>query len=252
LFYKLNAHSQNVQFNGNINGGIEVESTKDSLRLSPVWHAGLDIYKKSQCLRLYLKQDNIPYSLPFDTSTTITPPLFDNYIYGGLEYLLHSENAQILFGYQYLSDIQTISITNAWPSGTAPYNQSRSTFIIAPASGRWNGFALSGSGCFSDRKPFIKATSRLSYIFHPLSTNEYVDINAGFEYWSERDPISFAGRTDWNKSFYNLDLEITAHILSFRLFYKVDNILNRRFAYVPGYPNSGLTFRWGFNWFIQR
>lgn len=252
LFYNFNAHKNDVQFKGIINGGIEIESAGDSTALSPVWHAGLDVYNKSQSLRLYLKQDNIPYSLLFDTSNTITPQLFDNYICGGLEYLLHSKNAQILLGYQYLSDIQKISITNAWPSGIPPYNQSRSTFIIAPASGRWNGFALSGSGCFSDQKPFIKATSHLSYIFHPLSTSEFVDINAGFEYWSERDPISFAGRTDWNKSFYNLDLEITAHIKSFRLFYKVDNILNRKFAYTPGYNSSGLTFRWGFNWFIQR
>jgi hypothetical protein len=252
LFYKFNAHNNDCQFKGNIDGGVAIESTKDSFALSPVWHAGLDIYNNSQRLRFYLKQDNIPYSLPFDTSNTTEPPLFDNYIGGGLEYLLHSDKAQILLGYQYLSDIQKISITNAWPSGIPPYNQSHSTFIIAPSSGRWNGFALSGSGCFSDQKPFIKATSRLSYIFHPLSTSEFIDINAGFEYWSERDPITFAGRTDWNKSFYNLDLEITAHIMSFRLFYKVDNILNRNFAYVPGYYNSGLTFRWGFNWFIQR
>lgn len=252
LFYKFNAQSNGVQFKGNIDGGIEVESTKDSLNLSPVWNAGFDIYNKSQCLRLYLKQDNIPYSLPFDTLDTITPPLFDNYTCGGLEYLLHSKNAQILLGYQFLSHIEEISIKKAWPAGMAPYNQSRHTFIISPATGRWNGFALSGSGCFSDQKPVIKATSRLSYIFHPLSTSEFVDINAGVEYWSERDTGTFAGRNDWYKSFYNLDLEITAHIKSFRIFYKVDNIFNRRFAYVPGYTSSGLTFRWGFNWFIQR
>jgi hypothetical protein len=252
LFYNFYTHRNDLQFKANFNGGIEIESTGDSTGLSPVWHAGFDIYNKSQHLRLYLKQDNIPYSLPFDTLNTVIPPLFDNYMSGGLEYLLHSEKGQILLGYQYLSTINKISVNNAWPSGIPPYNQPHSTFIIAPASGRWNGLALSGSGNFSDKKPFIKTTSRLSYIFHPLSTSEFIDINAGFEYWSERDPISFAGRTDWNKAFYNVDLEIAAHIMSFRLFYKVDNILNRKFAYVPGYYSSGLTFRWGFNWFIQR
>jgi hypothetical protein len=252
LFYRLNIPGNDHQIHAVFNGGINIESNEDSLALCPVWHAGIDFVSKHQQIRAYLKQDNIPYSVPFDSSNEERAALLDNYSMGGIEYLLQSKKAQLLLGYQYLSNVSRISISNAWAEGILPYEQPRSVFIIAPAFGRWNGFALSGSGSFSDEKPYIKAKSQLSYVFHPLSTNEFVDVNVGFEYWSEREPVTFADRSDWNKEIYNLNLEISAHILSFRLFYKVDNILNRKFAYIPGYYSSGLTFRWGFNWFIQR
>ncbi len=252
LFYKLNYSFYSLQLHTEINGGIQTELCGDSLSILPAWHAGMDLVGKKQHIRAYLKQDNIPYSIPFDTLRSEMPEILDNYFGAGIEYFLHTNKMQLLLGYQFLSGINESSIVNAWPSKIVPYEQPRSVLIIAPSFGRWNGFALSSSGSFSDHKPYMKAHGNLSYVFHPLSTSEFIDINLGIEYWSERNPITFAGQNNWNKSFCNLDLEIAAHIMSFRLFYKVDNILNRKFAYVPGYYNSGLTFRWGFNWFIQR
>ncbi len=252
LFYKLYNTGSHSQFHVDVKGGVEIGTSKDSVVIFPSWHTGIVLTRGGHELRAYFEQDNISNSVPLDTSTYSAPQLLDNYFKGGIEYYLHSDKAQILFGYQFLSGINNSSISSVWPAGIPPYTQPRSVFILSPAVGRWKGFALSGTGFFSDQKPYIKAQSRLSYVFHPMSTSEYIDINLGFEYWSERDPITFAGRNDWNKAFYNLDLEIAAHILSFRLFYKVDNILNRQFAYAPGYYSPGLTFRWGFNWFIQR
>jgi len=252
FFYKFNIYNPENVFSLFANCGISTNTDHDSTDVLPVWHAGLDFQSKFNNIRLYARQNNIPFSLPFDTSYKAIQPLLDNYFQGGFEYFIHAEKMQLLFGYQYLSSISSKAIENAWPSGISPYAQPHSSFIIAPSIGRWNGFALSGSTCLSEKKPYIKTAARLSYIIHPLSTSEYIDINLGYEYWGERDLLTFAGRSDWNGPINNVDLDISIHMLSFRLYYKVDNILNRKFAYVPGYYSSGLTFRWGFNWFIQR
>jgi hypothetical protein len=47
-------------------------------------------------------------------------------------------------------------------------------------------------------------------------------------------------------------MEIGVHVKTFRFFSKIDNLLNRRIAYVPGYTLPGLTFRWGVAWFLQK
>ena len=60
---------------------------------------------------------------------------------------------------------------------------------------------------------------------------------------SKRVPLSWAA-SSFSKAAFQFH--------SFRLFMRVDNVLNRKFAYVPGYFMPGLTFRWGFNWYFQR
>jgi hypothetical protein len=234
-----------------LNGGTNVHVLDKGFEANPLFHAGFDSRSKHNDIRVYCNQDVLPVAIPLDTLETVIDYSFV-YYQAGAEYFFHSDKLRFLLGYQYLSEIDKNIINNSWIQGIAPYAQPASTFIIAPSIGRFHGAALNTSFCFSDKKPYIKSNSRLSYIIHPMSTSEYIDVSLGAEYWSEREPIVFAGRNDWNKSFVNLDLAVNVHILGFRLFYKVDNILNKKYAYIPGYYSPGLTFRWGFNWFIQR
>jgi hypothetical protein len=233
------------------NGGANTHVLDDDIDINPILYAGCNIRSKHNDIRAYAKHDVIPVATPLDTLDTISDYSV-SYSQAGAEYFFHTDKFRILLGYQYLTDIDDNTINNSWIEGVAPYSQPASSFIIAPSLGRFHGAALNASFCISDQKPYIKSNSRLSYIIHPMSTSEYIDISLGAEYWSEREPIVFAGRNDWNKSFVNVDLAVSVHILGFRLFYKVDNILNRKYAYIPGYYSPGLTFRWGFNWFIQR
>ncbi len=251
LSYKHNQGDSSRSFAFTLNGGAHAYFKSKDFEINPVFHAGFDIRSQHNDIRFYAKHDVLPVATPLDTFNTIDSQSF-SYSQAGAEYFFHTEKFRILAGYQYLTDIDNSIINNSWIQGIAPYSQPASSFILAPSLGRFHGIALNGSLCVSDKKPYIKSNSRLSYIVHPMSTSEYVDISLGAEYWSKREPIEFAGRSDWNKSFVNVDLDISVHILGFRLFYKVDNILNRKFAYVPGYYSPGLTFRWGFNWFIQR
>jgi len=79
-----------------------------------------------------------------------------------------------------------------------------------------------------------------------------IELRLGGDYWSKREVIQFADLTDWGKPVFDLNFSTIVHVRSFRLFYKIDNLLNRKFSYVPGYFSPGITFRWGFNWIIQR
>jgi hypothetical protein len=249
--YKRNQGDSSKGFALTLNCGANAYFQHKDFEFNPVYHAGFDIRSKHNDIRFYAKHDVLPIATPLDTLDTIRDHSV-TYSQAGAEYFFHTDKLRLLLGYQYLTDIDKNIINNSWIQGIAPYSQPASSFIFAPSLGRFHGVALNTSLCISDEKPYIKSNGRLSYIIHPMSTSEYVDVSLGAEYWSEREPIVFAGRNDWNKSFVNVDLAISVHILGFRLFYKVDNILNKKYAYIPGYYSPGLTFRWGFNWFIQR
>jgi hypothetical protein len=104
----------------------------------------------------------------------------------------------------------------------------------------------------SDRKPFLKAEASVSFLSHPEDTREYIESRLSFDYWSPRDTITYAGINTWNREIYDVNFEIASHVRTFRFFGKIDNILNRKFAYLPGYYSPGLTFRWGIAWYLQR
>ena len=251
LFYNLNFNRKDISGSIDAGGGMEISAIEDSLQAAPVWHAGMQLTRQQHSVRFYLSQDNIPFSADLD-SLHFNQELLDSYFKAGLELFWNWNKAELLLGYQYINDVSESSVNKAWPLGIAPYQQPRSVLTVAPGFGRWHGLAFRASAHLSDRKPYLKARGALSFIAHPMHTREYIDMTLSFDYWSERDDISFAGYDDWNRPVYNLNFEMAAHIRSFRLFYKVDNLLNQRYAYVPGYYSPGVTFRWGFNWFIQR
>jgi hypothetical protein len=231
--------------------GLTYYTLEDTSEIVPVWNAGVSAQKNNQRYSIHVELDNIPFIVDHD-SLWFNQVLLDSYYKAGAQAYWKWNRADLLVGYQLVYGPDSATVSKSWPCGIAPYQQPVSSFIIAPSLGRWHGFAFKSSINISDSRPYLKIHSILSFTAHPLNTQEYIDAALTFDYWSERDRISYAGFTDWNVPIYNLGLEASAHIRSFRLFYKVDNILNRRFAYLPGYYSPGITFRWGFNWFLQR
>jgi hypothetical protein len=71
-----------------------------------------------------------------------------------------------------------------------------------------------------------------------------------YDYWGPRDALIYAGDGSWSREIDNLSFKAAVQIKTFSLFYKADNILDRSFAYVPGYRMPGITFRWGLQWLI--
>jgi hypothetical protein len=162
-----------------------------------------------------------------------------------------------MLGYRLTAGIDPFTVEASWPQGVPPYCQPNHTIIISPWMSRFRGFSLLSRTFITDTRPYIKTSAALSYIIKPMGMSHSFETELGLDYWSERDPVMFAGYTrwsgltGWDAPIYDLNLKVTAHIKTFRLFWKVDNLLNARHAYVPGYFSPGLTFRWGINWFLN-
>jgi hypothetical protein len=175
----------------------------------------------------------------------------------GAEAQAQTRLAGILVGYRNQTNDDLYLLRSLWPSGYPPYRQPRNTVIIAPWTERVAGFSLMSRVIITDTKPFVKASARLSHVTRPAGMEHTFETEIGFDYWSENEPFTLGScPTDggyyygWNDPVFDLNVKVTAHIKTFRLFYKIDNLLNRKLSYVPGYFSPGVTFRWGINWFL--
>jgi len=199
-------------------------------------------------LNVFIKSDYRMLYPEYDSDTTSREHGFGRMNVLGAEGEMRSRYLGLLLGYQLYSGYARWKV---WPVDIQPYAQPIHTVIIAPWASRYRGFSLLSRAIITDTKPYLKASANLSYTVQPRGMAHTFETELGFDYWSERDPFLFAGHTGWNEPIYDVNLKVTAHIRTFRLFYKIDNLLNLRQAYVPGYFSPGLTFRWGLNWFIQ-
>ncbi|MCL2218312.1 MAG: hypothetical protein FWB94_00275 [Chitinispirillia bacterium] len=233
-------------------GGQQVAGGDGIAYVSPKAAAGFEwtASDSNARFRAYVKLDPRPFYAGYDTLRYGDYPYpfwYGNDGAAGAEGWMRWGYLGLLLG----AEMNTAAnVRPAWPQGYPPYVQPGSSFIIAPWVSRYQGFSLLSRFIITDTKPRLKASANLSYIIQPKWMEYTFEPELGFDYWSERDPFYFAGHTAWHHPVYDLNMKITAHIRSFRLFYKVDNLLNLKQAYVPGYFSPGLTFRWGLNWFI--
>jgi hypothetical protein len=204
-----------------------------------------------QNLRLYALRDHLPFALPYDTLKAEVRSYFDAYEAYGAELFLGYKKIGLTTGICAVTGVDTALAERYWPGNSMPYRQPGVSLMVAPLFGRFFGFALSSRLMLSDTKPYLKSQSTLSYEAHPLTGMEDITVELIYDYWSVRDPVSFGGISLWNRELNSLSLRTAVHIQAFNIYYKIDNVLNRKFAYVPGYFMPGITFRWGFQWLIQ-
>jgi hypothetical protein len=234
-----------------LGAGYDCYTFQSSRKEAPWWYGNVNMQLSDLHVRLYIEQDNL-HILPYYDSLTTAPILHENYLRSGAEVQLNHGLLMILTGYQWCSSLDTTAVHRTWLSRTSPYHQPQSVILIAPQFGRWNGLSLTSRCMISDTRPHVKVHGSLSYCVFPNLIQEAIELRLGIDYWSRRGVIYFAGRTDWCREVVDLNFLTSVHVKSFRLFYKIDNLLNRNFSYVPGYYSPGITFRWGFNWAIQR
>ncbi len=234
-----------------VSAGWDIYSEHDDAFYSPFFSASMQMLLSGYCLKIYGEKDNL-HCPPFLDSVAAASTLHETYYRTGIELERGMRLFSLLLGYQRCSDIDTSAVKRAWFSNTPPYRQPRSVLIVSPRLGRWRGLLLSSRLMLSESKPFVKLRSGLSWLLIPKPGSQSIDIRIETEYWSERDSILFAGKSDWHRYILDVNFATTVHIKSFRLIYKIDNLLNRKFSYVPGCYSPGITFRWGFSWFIQR
>jgi hypothetical protein len=243
---------------GPMDGGLDASAgmiaidARDTIEFAPSLYASYTAEYRGQRARLYATRSAIAWFIPYDTSFFGVAPNLDRYTLVGGEVEIKNASAGMVIGCQSTAGIEQGTVLMAWPDAQVPYEQSRFAVLVAPRIGPWRGFSVQTRTYVSDKKPFVKALGIVSCTSHPSLTREYIDCSIWFDYWSGRDPVSFAGMTDWNRPVYDIGLDLAAHVGSFRFFGKIGNLLNRNFAYVPGYYSPGLTFRWGFGWYLQK
>jgi len=237
-------------------------------RAAPVTEASTSLSRRrSRQTRLSLFAELSPYAVYPDYDTTrYTVPRFDipyggvwakSSVITGAEAQAQTRFGGILIGYRNQTNDDLYLLRSLWPEGYPPYRQPRNTVIIAPWTERAAGFALLSRVIITDTKPFVKASAHLSHVIHPAGMEHTFETEIGFDYWSANEPFSLGSYLTasgyyygWDDPVFDLNVKVAAHIKSFRLFYKIDNLLNRKLSYVPGYFSPGVTFRWGINWFL--
>jgi hypothetical protein len=218
---------------------------------SLVYSTDLTATAGAQSLHAFALRDRLPFVLPYDTLLGPWSSYDDIYSVYGAELSARYKKVGLTTGICAVSGMDTAEGGRFWPGGILPYAQPGLSAFVNPVLGRLLGFALSCRIMVSDKKPYVKSQTILSYEANPLQGKEHIVTDLMFDYWSVRDPISYGGIDTWNRDLFNLSLKTSVHIQAFNLFYKLDNILNRKYAYVPGYFMPGITFRWGFGWLIQ-
>lgn len=208
-------------------------------------------YKAHQ-LHLYALQDIIAPVIPFDSTITVSPDIITSpYQSFGIEGTLRYKKAALYTGASFMTGIKEEDISETWQNSLPPYKNPGFVFFMAPMFGKWKGLSMYSQWLFSNTKPIVKNKSILSYHVHKEGRAYHLIFDLGYHYWSKRDSISFAGESHWHRQIHDVSFKTTLQIKSFRLFYKVDNLFNGNFSYIPGYHMPGLVFRWGFNWLIQ-
>jgi hypothetical protein len=202
---------------------------------------------------LFLQRAAFPYDPPSDPRERLPGPLLDTYWSAQATIFLHACRLGLLLGYSMVRNVDSSTIAHAWPHGLEPYSMPGRAFLVAPMIGRIGGCALMYRCIITDTRPFIKSQTQFSYDAQLRNGREHVLFDLLADYWSTRDRRSVGDPRlwlRWERPVIDLSFKTSVQIQEFSLFLKADNLLNRSYAWVPGYVMPGLTFRWGFEWLI--
>ncbi len=241
--------SLRTEFGGG--GQFRIADTLNASR--GVWSANVGVETGGQKIRAFAETGAIGFEPPYDIDQYRSGHLLDGFDKYGLEMLVHVRKMGLLFSVISLPGIDSTSAKHYWPQGVLPYEMPSTVFSFAPVVGRYKGLSAEGKFMFSDKKPFLKARLMLSYETALVKGNAHPRVDLVLNYWGERGSLVFGNPElwdQWGREIIDVSIRLSMQIHSFRLFHKIDNILNRRIAYVPGYFMPGITFRWGFNWLI--
>jgi hypothetical protein len=231
-------------------GDGAVKPAGERLRHDLVYSASGAMAVGMQRVRVFALRDHLPFVLPYDSLSAPLESYDDVYEAYGTDVFVGYDKIGLAAGVCAVSGVDTSTSGRFWSDNMMPYRQPSFSLMLTPLFGRVHGFALSSRMMLSDRRPSIKSQTSLSYQADPIFGKEHITADLVYDYWSGRETLTYAGISTWNREINNLSLVTGVHIQGFCLFYKIDNILNRKFAYVPGYFMPGITFRWGFQWLI--
>lgn len=260
--------SQNANRNITLAAGPSLVYTNElNTRVLPRYKlsGNIELGKHVNC-RGFFKSDIIPVLIAYDTASFIIPmqetnstqpanfnlPSFygDYFLSSGADITFTKKKLQLYGAYHFVSGVDSTTISSYWSEGLLPYANPTHSVTFAPSLFFNNKVHLTSAFTFSDTKPFIRNKSSVVFHINRYNASRHFYINLYNTFWSERDPITYTGSSDWHKPINDIGIKLTAEIKTFRIFYKMDNLINRNNSYIPGYHMPGFIIRWGFNWTI--
>ncbi|MCL1946260.1 MAG: hypothetical protein FWF51_03780 [Chitinivibrionia bacterium] len=236
------------------NGGIEfVRANGKKIKNYPLGLLEIDWKINNFQTQIWGKSGFSPlvYSKPYENYDEIA----DGFKAFGANLRYQFPAASINFGY---SAIDAANISKYWHN-SEPYYCPKNVFSIGANLGEIGNFSLFSNWLLSDEKPYVKSYSGLRFHFNTNSQVRQFYTDVFYNYWSKRTKYTGAFLSDaqysyfgdyphWGRSIHDVSFKLTAEIHTFRIFWKIDNFLNRTNSYIPGYIMPGLIFRWGFSW----
>jgi len=250
--YRTGLQKNDFSLTLQVAGGPQWTRLNNSNAYLWLWDAFTKASVKKWDISFFSKRKALPFNPSVDTSLYISSKVLDPIHFWGGEGMFTGKNFSLLLAYTHADEADSVTLHSYWPRNRIPYKQPGSVLTVAPAVGKFKGFTLRAKYGYADRKPTHRAGFLLSWETSVANGKEHILLELGGDYWSRRNKISYGGITNWHWEIYDLYMKTVFQIQNFRLFMKVDNLLNRRIAYVPGSYLPPITFRWGFHWILQK
>jgi len=245
-------------------GGIQfVRANASEIETKPLGLAEIELQTGRLQTQLWGKYDIVPlnFSAPFVYDYYYR--LADGYFGFGANLRYQFPNASIHGGYSQINISAPLATYKFWQADQ-PYFSPQNVFSLGGNLGEIGRFSLFTNWFLSDEMPYAKSFSGLRFRFNKPSQVRQFYAETFYNYWSPRSiwtgawlnledftkPYYIGEYPHWNRSIHDVSLKFAAEIHTFRIFWKIDNFLNRSNSYVPGYIMPGIIFRWGFSWNI--
>ena len=265
------------------NGGVEfLRANGSEITAFPSWNLDGNFKFNNLKTQFYFKRDKNPWS---DFSGII-----DEYYWYDMPFYYHLFGANLYYqfsvasihlGYSMMDD--NAYDEKLWHNKETPYRSPSQAFSFGGNLGQIGPFSMFSNWIINDEMPYFKSFSGLRLHFNREGRVRHFYTDITYNYWSKREYTfgkfieslddyyyynensrtirtspsyyriigSFGDYEHWNRSIHDISLKFAAEIETFRIFWKIDNILNRTNSYIPGYIMPGLIFRWGFSWNIM-
>lgn len=251
LYGSNHFHSESGLFSTDGDIGVKILHTDGSNRIFPYLYGSAVFTPSLFQFEGWGKIDLLPLHIQYDSTQIRTSETTGDGFWGvGLRSHVAGKHLALTLGYSHFGGISEESEHSYWDNMYIPYENPNHVITITPAFGEWHGLSFKSSWTLSDTKPYLKSTSRFDIHINKENRTRHFYTTFFVNYWSTRDKFEYAGRDNWHRPVYEVGTKLTAEIKSFRLFMKIDNLLNRNNSYVPGYYMPGIIFRWGFSWTI--
>lgn len=233
-------------FSVKIDGGFEfIRANQSKIESHPFGSAQADLKINDFRTQFWGKYNIVPFVKLIDENNRIA----GNYFGFGTNFHYQFQIASIHAGYSNV--LLPDEAYNFWHNNIIPYYNPQQVFSAGGSLGEIGKISLFSNWLFSDEMPYFKSYSGLRFHFNKDLQVRHFYIDISYNYWSENKTATTLGNYPyWYRPIYDVSIKLAAEIETFRLFWKIDNFLNRTNSYIPGYIMPGLIFRWGFSWNI--